>query len=252
MQQPQQQHDDNHNQQHDDDHSHNHNQQHHHRQRVALLLTELLAPPLPMVTLDSDGREKVHSSHLVIATIAGRLDDPVLCTSAAGGVESKFSGDWLAHAVCGDHAVRLVDKLRRRRQQLGPVGSGDDCAVVETLYECFCTYTRELISLLVSYDLCSLARARGGGGGARNDSDEIQDVRFLADPGRVSTSQHAGLCIAAVEFYCCVLLARSSGSDNDDAKVQAARDSLLNSRDYRHTIARTMVLLCEHVAETMT
>lgn len=188
-----------------------------------LLMSQVLCPPLPMISLGhASGEERVANSHTLLWSIMGRL---LALPNRGfdmlkGAYEGEgFDGNWPAHAIGGRHAMALLEALSSGKEI-------DDRGI----YTLFCSYMRDLISILVGYDMCA---------GGRNPSTlkalEVQDIRFLHDMERVSFTKSPGLVIESIDFYCSILITRC-GRDG----VEEEKQALLAQRDYATTTLRCM------------
>ena len=195
----------------------------HHAER-AILMSQLLSPPLPMVCRGGgdDEEERITSSHDLIFSILGRLIALPSTVIEGAYPNSGHGGDWRSHLVTGEHAIKLLRSLTSG-------GQGKD-----THYDLFCMYTRELISIAIGYDMFASA------GGGRWVDPGIQDIRFLHDTGRVSLSRHPSLVMSAIDFYFSIAISRGG---MEDGVADSERDDIMRRRDYRDVLERCMRLI---------
>lgn len=94
----------------------------------AMIMAQLLSPPLPMVCTGGGGEERVTSSHDLLFCILGRLISLPEGTTVGAYPNSRHNGDWRSHLIVGDHAMDLLRGLKN--------------GFSENSYSLFCMYTR--------------------------------------------------------------------------------------------------------------
>lgn len=196
------------------------------------LFTQLLCPPLPMVCRNSSERdERITNSHDLIYAMFGRLlmvpeNNLQHCYPSAG-----FQGNWRLHILKGKHAFDLLDALVAQPN------------VVEfsQLYPLFCNYCREVIRILVGYDMASQVSPHMTENMAQSGYDGAGDIRFLSDPGRVSFSKYPSLVNQIIDHYMSVGLFWTP--EVPEEFFQSIKKELVERKDYMYTLGKTMHLI---------
>lgn len=200
----------------------------------AMVIVQLLAPPLPIMCVGGASRDgdKVSSSHDLIHAILGRLLS--IPKEDAGNFErvlpeAGFKGDFKAHILRGQHAITLLN---------GMIGEGKRIPTDEEEYSMLCTYTREVIMLLTMYDTASMSNASKWEVASKKLPTSL-DIRFLNDTGRVSFSTRPALVSSAIDFVSSFAVLR----DMNDEQVMVLRNDLVRRRDYSFTITTHIRML---------
>lgn len=202
----------------------------------SLLFTQLLCPPLPLICRNQGTRdEKITNSNDLMHSIFGRLlsipnDALELCYPDEG-----FKGNWKAHILKGGHAMHLLETMVAQ-SNANPNANWDDA----TLYPLFCSYCREVIRLLVGYDLASQVSKNMSQNMAKSGYDGAGDIRFLSDPGRVSFSMYPSLVKQSIDHHMAMLVFRIT--DMPEEVIESIRKELMDRRDYMYTLTKSMGL----------
>lgn len=214
----------------------------------ALLITQLLAPPLPMLCVGANGEERISSSHDLLWVLFGRLfaagalavgspppPPPPLAAAATTGDVQLVA--WHEYILNGPHTETLLRALILQQQQETPDDVGPPAVSSSTKYQAFCDYTRAVISIAVKADVMmqsSRGSAMGqtrsewgsssssGGGGQLL---RMQDVRFMQDIARVSEYNSGTLVQSTVAFHRSLVIFRlgesEQGGDDDGEEASA-------------------------------
>ena len=200
----------------------------------AMVIVQLLAPPLPIMCVGGASRDgdKVSNSHDLIHAILGRLlsipkEDAANFERVLP--EAGFKGDFKAHILKGQHAITLLN---------GMIGEGGRIPTDEEKYSMLCTYTREVITLLTLYDVASMSSASRWKVASKKMPATI-DIRFLNDMGRVNWATRPALVSSAIDFVSSFAVLR----DMNDEQVMVLRKDLVDRRDYKFTITTYIRML---------
>ena len=71
--------------------------------------------------------------------------------------------------------------------------------------------------------------------------DGAGDIRFLAEIGRVSFATYPSLVRQAVDYHISLILCRVV--DVSDGVIDSVRKDLVQRRDYKHTLFKSMMLV---------
>ena len=194
----------------------------------AFLITQLLAPPLPMLCTGSNGEERISSSHDLLWVLFGRLfslkarqekitDDE----HAGGGGASTMLVPWHEYILSGTHTETLLRAL---------------VSANTSKYEAFCAYTRSVISITVAadrmsaYSGCSIVKTKSEwdcSGGTTSigttTTTRTEDVRFMQDISRVSKHNSGTLVQSTFDFYRSLIIFRLEEEESGEADSVALR-----------------------------
>lgn len=200
----------------------------------AMIIVQLLAPPLPILCVGGASRDgdKVSSSHDLIHAILGRLlavpkEDAANFERVLP--EAGFKGDFKSHILKGQHAIVLLN---------GVIGEGKRIPTDEEKYSMLCMYTREVITLLTLYDVASASSASKWKVASQKMPATI-DIRFLNDMGRVNWATRPALVSSAIDFVSSFAVLRDMG----DHQVEVLRNDLVQRRDYKFSVTRYIRML---------
>ena len=173
----------------------------------ASLFVQLLCPPLPIVCTDFNGLERISSSHDLLSCMFGRLLQINNRAAFKGAyVADGFDGDWQSHLLLGKHATDLLRALVSVTSE----NEAHPQSLLEMMQVHFYTYTREIVTLAMGYDLFTT-------GCPDAKIPKTQDVRFLLDPKRINMTTHRSMVMSTADFYCSLLCFRCGATDQETA-----------------------------------
>ncbi len=194
----------------------------------SLLFVQILCPPLPLVCRNQGTRdEKITISNDLMYSIFGRLLMVPDHTLENCFPSENFKGNWRAHILKGKHALELLETMVSNEK-------ADD----SVFYTHMCNYCREVIRILVGYDLASQVPKNLSQGMAQSGYDGAGDIRFLVDPGRISFAKYPTLVKQTMDHHMSLLVFRMP--DIPETLVESIRKELTDRKDYQFTLNRSI------------